>query len=86
MYMDNGNGGEPQGRPRRFGLALLGILGAFLLLPGACGVVFTVVTLANPSDPYMGAFLIFSLPSILLGVLGVWLLRRVVRKARNRDS
>lgn len=86
MYMDNGEGGEPRGGPRRLGLALLGILGAFLLLPGLCGAVFTVAALANPKDPYMGAVYVISIPSLLVGVLGFWLLRRVIRKARSGES
>lgn len=83
MYTDSGDGGEPRGNTRRVGLALLGLLGVLLLLPGACGVVFSAMALATPNDPYMGAVLVISLPSILVGVLGIWVLRVVRRKARN---
>ncbi|MCB0486408.1 MAG: hypothetical protein KDC47_09450 [Flavobacteriaceae bacterium] len=86
MYVDNGDGGEPRGGSRRVGLALLALLGIALLLPGACGILFTVAALWDWNDPYMGAFLVISLPSVLVGAVGVWLLVVVRRKARRPDT
>jgi protein-S-isoprenylcysteine O-methyltransferase Ste14 len=63
---------------------VLAILGGLLLLPGACGVVFTGMALTMPDDPYVGAVYMVSIPSIVIGALGGWLLWWAVRKYRAR--
>jgi hypothetical protein len=56
---------------------LLVILGIILLLPGACGVIFMGIALYE-GDPGMVA--VFAVPSIAVGVGGIFLLRHVLRK------
>ncbi len=78
MYVDNGDGPEPQKSvARKLGITLLALLGIALLFPGACGAFFILYALTQPSDPYMGAVWVVAVPSLLLGVLGYWILRRL---------
>jgi hypothetical protein len=78
---NSGEGGKKGSRTR---VVVLGVIGALLLLPGACGVIFTAFALTTPNDPYVGAVYMFSIPGIVAGVLGVWLLRWAIRTYRAR--
>lgn len=73
-----GNGGS------RTGLVILAVLGGLLLLPGACGLAFTAFALTDMNDPYVQMVFLFSLPSIAIGGLGLWLLVWAVKKYRRR--
>jgi len=66
------------------GLVFLAVLGALMLLPGACGLIFTAFALGNVNDPYTQVVFIFSLPSIVVGLLGLWLLIWSVKRYRQR--
>ncbi len=48
------------------------ILGALMLVPGACGALFTVMAIG---DNYMGGVLAISLPSLAIGIAGIFLIR-----------
>lgn len=79
---------EDERAGRRFGLGqiLLGILGLLLLLPGACGVFVIALIVNDPNDPFVEIGVAFSVLGLLVGALGVWLLRRVIRNARSGRS
>jgi hypothetical protein len=58
---------------------LMTIVGCILLLPGLCGTLTFAVSLLGPSNPVFGIsralqVLVFTVPSIQLGCLGLWLL------------
>lgn len=79
---ENGDVGGAAEKGSRTWIVVLGVIGALLLLPGACGVVFTAMALATPNDPYVMAVYIISIPSVIVGLSGVWLLRWAIRKYR----
>lgn len=55
-------------------LILVGIL---MLLPGACGAAFTFMALG---DNNMGGILAISLPSLAIGILGIFLIRHAYKR------
>ena len=57
----------------------LTILGVILLLPGACGAFFTFVGLFERNT---APVLMIAVPSLLLGVFGVWLIYWTWTRAR----
>ena len=79
--LNGGSSGNP-GKPR-VGLLILAVLGALMLLPGACGLIATAMALSDMSDPYVQAVFIISIPSIVVGGLGLWLLTWAVKKYRR---
>jgi hypothetical protein len=84
MPDDKIEGAADSAKTTRRWMIVLAILGGLLLLPGACGVVFTGMALTMPDDPYVGAVYMVSIPSIGIGALGGWLLWWAVRKYRAR--
>lgn len=55
----------------------LSIVGVLLLLPGACGAFFTFVALADANTRMV---LLLSLPSLLVGIGGIYLIRYAWRR------
>ena len=60
--------------------SLFVILGIILLLPGVCGVIVIGIGIWE-GDP--GAILLFALPSVAIGVAGIFLLLRQVLRKRQ---
>ena len=61
------------GIPMKYFLIFLGVL---LLLPGICGGLFTFAALVEPNSL---AFLSISLPSLAVGIGGLFLIRKALR-------
>lgn len=81
---ETGNREPGEARRPGVGLVILAVLGALLLLPGACGLVFTAFALGDTNDPYAQLVFLFSLPSVVVGLLGFWLLIWSVKTYRRR--
>lgn len=56
---------------------ILVILGILMLLPGACGAVFTVMA---ATETELAGVLMISLPSLAIGIAGIFLIRYAVRR------
>ena len=55
------------------------ILGILMLFPGACGAIFTVIAI---DDGYMSGALALSLPSLAVGIVGIFLIRYAIRRGK----
>jgi hypothetical protein len=53
------------------------ILGILMLLPGACGLIFTYAALTEKG---MEGILGLSLPSLAIGIGGIFLIRHVIKR------
>jgi len=70
---------------KALGIALVVIIGLAALLATACGGFFTVISLTEVfggrgTSGYATAFLVISVPSLLVGALVAWLCFRGLRK------
>ena len=86
--MSADSGGTSVGRVLLIGVLVVATLG--FGLASLCGAAFTVMTLpdmfSNRVENYSGAFLIISVPSLLIGGLLTWLCARKLSRLFKRDA
>ena len=59
------------------------LIGLLLLVPGACGAIFTMMAIG---DNNMGGILAISLPSLAVGIGGIFLIRSQMKKDDGSDE
>ena len=64
----------------------LGVAGVAGLLMSLCGGLISVTALFNLRDPYSEGFMVVSVPSLLVGLLVLWLVVRALRKRAARRA
>lgn len=69
-------------RGPRIWAVILAVLGGLMLLPGACGVFFAAVMLSDIDDPFNDVAVWFSVPGMIIGLVGLFLLRWAMRRYR----